>query len=356
MWRNILGHDRVLEQFGRAISRGRLASTFLFVGPEGIGKKAFALQLAQVLLCKNRDSDALEPCDQCDACKQFRAGTHPDLHVVSLPKGKSEIPLDLLIGDKEHRMRAGLCYEISLKPFMGGRKIAIIDDADNFNDEGANSLLKTLEEPPAKSVIILIGTSLDRILPTIRSRCQIIRFEPLSAANVTKILQEKQLVENPEQAERLGKISEGSLTRAQELADPELWKYRDQLLATLTKLPVQSVSLAKELAEFIDSAGKEAILRRNRLKWLIGCVATYYRDLAEALSGVPIDVDADSAKFVKLAMMQTTWKVDSLIEVVEQSLEAIMQIDMYVNQNLQIEAWLERISQILTPPVLAAQR
>ena len=79
-------------------------------------------------------------------------------------------------------MREGLCHDIALKPFRGGRKIAIIDDADYLNQEGANCLLKTLEEPPEKSVIILIGTSQQRQLPTIRSRCQIVRFAPLSTA------------------------------------------------------------------------------------------------------------------------------------------------------------------------------
>ena len=101
----------------------------------------------------------LDACGHCPACLQAAAGSHPDLETVAKPPDKSFLPLELLIGDKEHRMREGLCYRLSLRPLLGGRKIAVIDDADYLNAEGANSLLKTLEEPPPGSLLILIGTS-----------------------------------------------------------------------------------------------------------------------------------------------------------------------------------------------------
>ncbi len=137
---------------------------------------------------------------------------------------------------------------------MGGRKIAIINDADCFNDEGTNSLLKTLEEPPPRGADYHDRQQFGSHLPTIRSRSQIIRFEALSTEHVATVLRDQELLEDPQQADRLARISDGSVTRALELADPELWVYRDQLLNTLTKLPVNNVALSKELAEFIDSA------------------------------------------------------------------------------------------------------
>ena len=124
---------------------------------------------------------ALDPCETCPSCTMVLAGTHPDLDVVGKPADKAFLPLELFIGDREHRRQEGLCHNISLKPFMGGRKIAVIDDADFLNAEGANCLLKTLEEPPPQSVLILIGTSPAKQLPTIRSRCQLVRFRPLAA-------------------------------------------------------------------------------------------------------------------------------------------------------------------------------
>src|SRR5262245_43261337 len=188
---SLRGHDRIALQFRRALERGRLASTFLFVGLPGIGKRTFALALAQSLLCERVPEERLEPCGECPSCRQVVALAHPDVQFVAKPSDKSFIPIELLIGDAEHRMREGLCYQISLKPFSGRRKVAIIDDADYLNKEGANCLLKTLEEPPPRSVLILIATSEQRQLPTIRSRCQIVRFSPLAATEIADLLQEQ---------------------------------------------------------------------------------------------------------------------------------------------------------------------
>ena len=176
----IRGHESARERFRKSLEAGRLASTFLFVGPQGIGKRGFALGLAQALLCaRTRADDPLEACGACESCRLMAAGTHPDLIRIERPEGKSFIPVELLIGSQEKRMREGLCHEIAMKPFLGGRKVAIIDDADFLNVEGANALLKTLEEPPPRCVMILIGMSAARQLPTIRSRCQIVRFREM---------------------------------------------------------------------------------------------------------------------------------------------------------------------------------
>ena len=262
-WHGIVGHDDVVERFRRALDRGRLASTFLFVGPGGIGKRKFALKLAQALLCERRPAELLDPCEHCPACAQVLAGTHPDLDVVSKPADKSFIPVARLIGDKEHRMHEGLCHKIGLKPFAGGRKVAIIDDADDLNLEGANALLKTLEEPPPRSVLILIGTSADRQLPTIRSRSQMIRFHPLDNETVARLLLENKIATDPQEATRLAMHSGGSVARASELADPALWSFRGELLAALASLPADSVAAAKNVIEFVDSAGKDAGPRRR---------------------------------------------------------------------------------------------
>ena len=99
MWHGILGHDEVVEQFRRTLAAGRLASTYLFVGPAGIGKKRFAMELARCLLCQRTADDALEACGECESCRLFAAGNHPDLEVVGLPPDKSELPIALFVGD-----------------------------------------------------------------------------------------------------------------------------------------------------------------------------------------------------------------------------------------------------------------
>src|SRR5260221_2043128 len=213
-WQSIRGHDRVVDKFRRALANGRLASTFLFVGPPGIGKRTFALKLAQGLLCERVPDERLDPCGKCPSCHQVASLNHPDVEIVAKPADKAFIPLEALIGDAEHRMRAGLCYNIALKPYSGRRKMAIIDDADYLNKEGANCLLKTLEEPPPKSILILIGTSEQRQLPTIRSRCQVIRFQPLAEQEVADLLVEQGICDDRAIAQAAATRSEGSLERA----------------------------------------------------------------------------------------------------------------------------------------------
>ena len=348
-WHGIYGHDDVVERFRRALGRGRLASSFLFVGPEGIGKRSFALKLAEALLCRTRPEEAMDPCGTCPACLQVAAHTHPDLELVAKPKDKSFLPLELLIGDKEHRMRRGLCHSIALKPFMGGRKIAIIDDADFLNPEGANSLLKTLEEPPPRSVLILISTSPAKQLPTIRSRCQLVRFQPLSTEIVAELLMRHGVVESEAEARRLAAHSGGSLSRAAELADPELWAFRTQLYKQLAEPVLQSGRLAKAVVAFVDEAGREAPPRRRRARQVVGLATQFYRDLVHALSGADHTGDAELRDAVERAMR--TWPGDELAAAacLERCLVASEQIDRNAYLPTLLECWLDDLSKTLAP-------
>ena len=255
-WHGIEGHDVVVDKLRRAIARNRLASSFLFCGPAGVGKRAFALRFAQALLCHARPAADLDPCNVCPNCAMALAGTHPDIEVVAKPEDKAFLPVKLFIGEGETRGHEGICHWISLKPFMGGRRIAIIDDADFFNDAGANCLLKTLEEPPPQSVLILIGTSPARQLPTIRSRCQLIRFQPLAEETVARLLVSQGLVDDRAEAVRLAQYSEGSLQRAIELADEELWSCRRTLLEKLSAAVLDSTGLAQAVSAFIGKTGR----------------------------------------------------------------------------------------------------
>src|SRR5262249_21284851 len=135
-------------------------------GPPGIGKRPFAIELASALLCENPSSDLLA-CQQCTSCALMAAGTHPDFFAVARPEDKNELPIEVM---------RQLCRGFSLKSARGRGKIALLDDADDLNAESANCFLKTLEEPPPRSVFFLIGTSPERQLPTIVSRCQVVRF------------------------------------------------------------------------------------------------------------------------------------------------------------------------------------
>src|SRR5262245_42331818 len=114
MWRGIQGHDDVAEHFRRTLAARRLATTYLFLGPEGVGKRAFALQLAKVLLCPAADEVALAPCDRCQSCVMCDAGSHPDLHLVERRPGKKVLQIDQFVGSEDNRHREGLCHDIAL--------------------------------------------------------------------------------------------------------------------------------------------------------------------------------------------------------------------------------------------------
>jgi len=343
-WQGVEGHDRVADQFRRRLERGRLASTYLFVGPAGVGKRTFALRLAAALLCPTPRPDPLEACGRCASCVQVAAGTHPDLITVSKPADRAFIPLKLLIGEDDKRMQEGLCHEIALKPYMGGRRIAILDDADHLNTEGANALLKTLEEPPPNTVLILIGTSIDRQLPTIRSRAQIVRFAPLEEETVAGLLQSKGLVNDAAEAARLARYSEGSLEQAQQRSEPELWQFRSDLLAQLSKPLVDTIRLAKMVSAFVDAAGKEAPARRDRLRLVLEFSIDFYRQSVRAMAGAPSDADDELVAAVNVWLGHQTITLDAATICCEDCLAALVQVDRNANQSTMIEAWVDSLA------------
>ncbi len=278
MWQGLEGHDEVVDRFRKTLRRGRLASTYLFVGTAGVGKRTFALRLAQSLLCSQVPDEELTYCGECESCHLAAAGTHPDLLVAQLPEGKSTLPIELFIGDREHRHQTGLCHHFSLKPFLGNRRIAVIDDVDHLSQESANCLLKTLEEPPPDSLLILIGTSPSRQLPTIRSRAQLVRFNPLSQETFLRLVTANGIAEDLDAARRLAENSNGSLERARQLAAPELWEFREILSRSLDQSEMDSVKIAELVSDFVDEAGKQASARRARLKMVLQFAADFYRE------------------------------------------------------------------------------
>jgi DNA polymerase III subunit delta' len=341
------GHASILNQFRRAIAAGRLASTFLFVGRSGIGKRLFALKLAQGMLCERRPEEALDPCGECPSCHQVLAGSHPDVHIIEKPADRANIPIELLIGDKERRMREGLLYELSGKPYSGRRRIAIIDDADYLavgQKESANCLLKTLEEPPPKSILILIGTSEQRQLPTIRSRCQIVRFAPLAESDVAEILVEQGICTDPAATKSAARMSGGSVERAAQWCDETLVEFRGGLLGVLSQREFDHGEAAKLVSQFVESAGKESAAKRARLRLVVSLAEEFYRQVLLVQTG---SVREESDSVLDLALKTALrWLPgdDSAIACLEICIDAYAHIDANANQATLIDWWLDELA------------
>lgn len=345
-WESIEGHDAQIDLFRRAVQNGRLASTFLLVGPAGIGKRRFAIELAKSLLCETNPEEMLQACGNCPSCIQIDAGSHPDMETVSKPRDRAFIPVEVFIGDRDHRMREGLVHRMGLKPFRGGRRIAIIDDADFLRAEGANCLLKTLEEPPPRSVILLIGTSEQKQLPTIRSRCQIIRFQPLPAATVARLLLDAAVVSDPELAGQLAELSGGSLERARELADEAIGEFRQTLLAELAKPDWDSVELARSVCQVVDDAGTDAPARRERLSQLMGFAAEFYRQAMRAVSG--LTTEGDPVLQGAITAVASHGKLQSQVAAacVQRCLEGQSQVRANAHPTTLVECWIDELAKI----------
>ncbi len=334
------GHDTIFARFQTSLSRGRLGSTYLFVGPAGVGKRTFAQYLAASLLCETMPDVELRACGHCPACQQVAALSHPDFEYVSKPADKSTIPIELLIGDKQHRMREGLCAWMAMTPARGRRKMAVIDDADLLGPEAANCLLKTLEEPPQGSILILIGTSAHRQLPTIRSRCQLVAFEPLPIDLTARLIQQQGLASSPIDVQRLAGACGGSLAMARQLQSPEIWEFQEELWESLSSLDWSPLSLAKRMAAFVDAAGKDSAAKRDRLALVTDMASEFYRREIHALVGSSVVYRHGLAATPTLA---TRWPHDceSLLACADRCLLTRQQIAANANQATLIEVWLD---------------
>lgn len=326
----------------RALSRGRLPHALLFAGPIGVGKQRVARYLAQCLFCEQTPPDQLSCCQECNSCKQIAAGTHPDLLSVECPPDKAILPLSLIIGSEDKRGREGICYEMSLRPMTGNRRIAIIDDADKMNAESANALLKTLEEPSANYLMILIASELDAILPTIRSRCQLIRFAELSTADVSDLLLEHQLTESPEQAQQVARLSGGSLSVASELLDENLQELRRNITRLLSQHPFRPQAFSQAVLKAVDDIGGNTAAQRKTVRWILRFCADFYHRALQSAAGYQAGTDHQAVeKFVSGFAGSPADRIETLGALLDRLLETEEQIDRNATINLCIESLSE---------------
>ncbi len=329
-WDRIRGQDTARNTFFAAVEAGRLAHSYLLVGPDGVGKRLFARELTKAFLCE-RPPAKLTACDKCPACAQVEVGTHPDLLVLRTPADKHELPVD--------DMRA-FCAQVSLKPTRGPRKIGIVEDADDFNASSANSFLKTLEEPPPGALLLLLATTTDRQLPTILSRCQVMRFAPLSPANLKAVLA-TQGVDDPAKRDRLARLGSGSVSRALALDDDSIWQVRQKLVDGLTSLRPQFQALAEVWSKFHEDAGKETGPQRLRASLVLQFLVEAVQHALKLSLGVTVS-DLDPTEAARLKAFAQRVGTDGLMELQDKFVEADLHVERRVQLILVVESVLAK--------------
>lgn len=255
-WSSIEGQATACAVLRKHLQQGRIAPAYLFIGPEGVGKRLAALEFAKAMNCENSE----EACGSCGACTRIERGSHPDIHRIS-PQGA----LEMIRVDDIRQVLA----RTGLRPYMGRMQAAIIDGADRLNEEAGNLLLKTLEEPPRQSRFLLLTSQPDNCLPTIASRCERVRFSPLEPSLIERLLAAQRV--EPSIASAVGRLAGGSLSRAVELAGR--WPSQQEMIAQMSRAEPAA------WLEWPVPTEREAVAR-----WLDGSIE-WLRDVSLAAAG-----------------------------------------------------------------------
>ena len=230
-FRDVVGHQRPLQILRKEIETGRVYHAYLFTGMEGIGKRLVAVNMAKALNCSDEVGDA---CDHCSSCQRMDKGIHPDLIQIT-PAGEA-----IKIGQIRELQQA-----IAFKPYEARWRMIIVDGAERMTREAANAFLKTLEEPPPWTTIILVATAGEGLPPTVLSRCQRIPFNPLSHEEVHKVLVDHLTAE---EIHTLIPLAGGSPGRAISMDAEEVAKARDAVSSVLSPSLKHRLDVAQELA------------------------------------------------------------------------------------------------------------
>ena len=325
---NILGHEWAVAMLRQHAARGDVRHAYLFCGPPGLGRRTLALRLAQALNCTQPIAPGV-PCGGiCRDCKQIEAMRHPDMNVIQA------------VDDKENPKEGGILkvdqvrevqHALSLKPYQAKYRVALFLRFHEANDNAANALLKTLEEAPAYAILLLTADTPEQLLPTIVSRCEILRLRPLPVKTIEADLLSRGV--DDERARLLAHISGGRPGYARKLIDDiTLLEKREERLEDLqTLLPAPRVakfSYAEKLAKDKDA------MRQTLLTWL-----TYWRDVMLRVAGAQatlINIDRN----MEIEFLAGRLDLSTARRVVADLESALEKMDMNVNSRLLAEVLL----------------
>ncbi|HEV2756874.1 MAG TPA: DNA polymerase III subunit delta' [Actinomycetota bacterium] len=359
-----------IERLAAQLAAGEVAHAWLLAGPRGAGKHAVAFAMGAALLCEREPGTG---CGECSGCARAGRDRHPDLHHVQ-PEGLI-IPVDVI--------REAVIPEAARSPFEASSKVFLIDDADRMNDAAQNALLKTLEEPQPDTVFVLISDHEEEVLETIRSRCRVVRLEPVPLTRIVDVLVAAGAA--PEEAHRAAVLSEGDVERARRLVFDDAARARLELwlgIPARLSSPLEALDAAAEvvaeakaaakarekeqkaevvaLAEAMGegrgtSTARNALAKRHRrelrrieeevLLEALGVVGTFYRDVLAARK----DGDGDGSGAWVAAPIADA----ALVAAAARCAETAGTFAFNANALLALEATFVELARLAPPPVAA---
>ncbi len=323
---DIVNQEIAKRILASAIEDNRVHHSYLFFGPEGSGKKLTALEFAKALNCLNRKDN--EPCDSCSSCRKIHGYLHPDIMWISPSGPKQVIGIDAIRNIERFAQ---------LKSFEARYRIFVVEEPENLTKEAGNSFLKTLEEPPSNVVIILISAFPDRILPTIVSRCQKIKFVSLPPSKGIEVVKKRFNIDE-KKAHTLYFVCSGKIKWIQLWIELDLWSLRDKIFEflinifskegknydaplTLAELITETISdftdkvkkekqnSVKELEENLSSSQLKNIkalkqaeiedLKKEMVKIIFAMIKSFYSDLFAISHGTEFIINKDKEKFLQ---------------------------------------------------------
>ena len=310
----------------RDVQMNTVRQGYIFEGSDGIGKKTVARLFAQMIFCTEED----KPCGKCHGCSMFAAGSHPDFFVLD------EAPVKI---DSIRRMND----ELYVKPLISDRKVFIVEHADQMNQESQNAFLKSFEEPPYYAVIILVSSSVHKLLPTIISRGTKVSFLPFSQSEIEKFVCDKYSLTGA-RASFVARYSAGVVGRAVEICEnEEILEKRDCILNALSEMNHDKISILKVI-EAMGGNGREMPSDAN---FYFDVFTSYFRDVAAIKVGGDI-INTDCKDMIEAFGRNIRGSsARSVIDIVSDvksrmsaNIKAKMKYDLWIT-NMLIKCWEE---------------
>lgn len=328
----LIGNERIAAFLERTVHEGRPAHAYLFTGPQGVGKKRFAIRFACLLNCLDPEEDTYQ---RCSMCRRIQEGKHPDVRVESPERGMIRI----------ERIR-NLQDFFKYAPIEAAYRVVIIDDAHSMNPPAQNALLKTLEEPPPARILVLVSSRPSALLSTVRSRCRKAQFGPIETGALAELLRKHHGM-SPEKAEAVSAMSGGSISRALEMDASDFANLRERMISALSEPGGNGITGLLELSAGISRD-------RETARKAVDIASTWIRDL------LVMQLDPSASDIVhrdlldRISLAAQHHGSDKLISVYNELVRAseLIEVDFNVNRNLIADVLLLKITRILAGPTL----